>query len=52
MTTRNYPPYPSGSLLLARLFCYTIFGACCFVIGHWAGEVTASKNCAQMEVRK
>ena len=42
---RNYPTRNSPSLLLARLFCYTIFGACVFVIGHWAGETRAITEC-------
>lgn len=41
---RNYPPTQDASMLLARLFFYTIFGACCFVIGQWAGEHRADCN--------
>ena len=43
---RNAPTNGEGArLLLARLFFYTIFGAICFLLGHWSGEVKAFKAC-------
>ncbi|MCJ7839032.1 MAG: hypothetical protein MUP61_07480 [Burkholderiales bacterium] len=45
---RNYPTRNPASIIFARLFCYTIFGACVFVVGHWAGETRAITECKQV----